>query len=119
MAEVEYAAAHGGKIADAGAKFLNFEFNDGERGALSFRLANVTKPLGSVSSVSDKGHRVVSDNEGSYVELKSRGELVPRRKGGKQPSGTEKGLSEAGMEAVGPELREARAGERGEGPKCG
>ena len=59
---------------------LKFESSDGDNGNMRFRLANVTKPLGAVSSVCDKGNRVVFDSEGSYVELKSSGKRIPLRR---------------------------------------
>ena len=77
---VEYTVADGGRIADVGEKLLKFEFSDGDNGSIQFRLANVTKPLGAVSSVCDKGNRVVFDSEGSYVELKSSGKRIPLRR---------------------------------------
>ena len=77
---VEYAVANGAKIADMGEKLLKFEFDDGGNGSMKFRLANVTKPLGAISSVCDRGNRVVFDSEGSYVELKSSGKRNPPRR---------------------------------------
>ena len=50
---VEYTVADGGKIADLGEKLLKFEFRDGDSGNMRFRLVNVTKPRGAVSSVCD------------------------------------------------------------------
>ena len=59
---------------------LKFEFSDDDNGGMQFRLANVTKALGAVSSVCDKGNRVVFDSEGSYVELKREGRRIPLRR---------------------------------------
>ena len=77
---VEYTVADGGKIADMGEKSLKFEFSDGDRGKMRFRLGDVTKPLGAVSSVCDKGSSVFFDSEGSYVELESSGKRIPLRR---------------------------------------
>ena len=77
---VEYTVANGAKIADMGEKLLKFEFDDGGNGSMKFRLANVTKPLGAISSVCDRGNRVVFDSEGSYVDLQSSGKRIPLRR---------------------------------------
>ena len=67
---VGYVAATGGEIADSAEKLPTS----------CRRLANVAKPLGSVSSLCDEGPRVVFDDEGSCVELKNSGNRIPLRR---------------------------------------
>ena len=51
-------------IADFGEKLLKFELNDSDNGDARFRLANVTRPLGSVSNECDGGDGVVLESGG-------------------------------------------------------
>ena len=47
--------------------------------SMSFRVADVTKPLGAVSKICHKGNKVVFDVEGSYIEHKATGARTPLR----------------------------------------
>ena len=46
---------------------------DGQPRSMLFQIADVKKPLGSVSRICAMGHRVVMDDEGSYIEHKESG----------------------------------------------
>ena len=75
-------AANGGKFAGLGERLLTFEFHDGGRGNMRFRLTNIAKTLSSVSSARDAGDRVVSDNDGVARGAKKRWEAYPAVKAG-------------------------------------
>ena len=47
--------------------------------SVDFEVANITRPLGSVSKLVRKHNRVVFDDDGSYIENKASGEKVPLR----------------------------------------
>ena len=42
---------------------------------MTFQAAPVSKPLGSVKRMCSSGHRVVFDDDGSYIQNKATGEL--------------------------------------------
>ena len=42
---------------------------------MTFQAAPVSKPLGSVKRICAAGHRVVFDEDGSYIEYKTTGEI--------------------------------------------
>ena len=85
------------------------------------RLADVTKPLGSAGNVCDGGNRVVFDGDGAVRGNQEQWEAHPaaaaeRRvphgcMGRMWPGEAEDGLPEAGVEAVSPEVREAKGGQ--------
>ena len=107
---MEYVAANGATIADSGEKPLTFGSNDGGRGSVRSRLANVTEPLRPVSSVCDRGNRSVFDSEESYVDPKSSGERIPprRQNGAYVMDAWVGGFLGAGVQAVRHEVRKAR-----------
>ena len=47
---------------------------------MTFQIANVTKPLCSVSKICEKGHVVVFDESGSYIKHKKTGAIIPLMK---------------------------------------
>ena len=49
--------------------------HDGGIRAMNLQVVDVRKPLGSVSRICAAGHRVVFDDEGSYIEHKTSGEI--------------------------------------------
>ena len=57
----------GPKIANEGEQHIEFVTEEGSRGRWTFQLAKVNKPLASVGKLWDTGHRVVLDDDGSYV----------------------------------------------------
>ena len=42
---------------------------------MTFQAAPVSKPLGSVNRICAAGHRVVFDEDGSYIEKRTTGEI--------------------------------------------
>lgn len=63
---LRYVAANGAKIANEGEQAVEF-MTAGSRGRWTFQIATVNKPLASVGKLLDTGHRVVLDEDGSYV----------------------------------------------------
>lgn len=68
-----YRAANGGRIEDLGGRKVRFATDRGEERSMNFRVADVTKPLASVSRICARGNRVVFDGPDSYIEHKSTG----------------------------------------------
>ena len=64
---LHYVAANGARIANEGEQAVEFVTEEGSRGRWMFHVAKVNKPLASVGKLLDTGHRVVLDEEGSYV----------------------------------------------------
>ena len=76
---VNFLAANGDKIPNQGEKKLRVITQEGLERSMLFQVAQVTKPLGSVSKICKKGHRVVFDDDGSYIENKITGEYMNLR----------------------------------------
>ena len=55
---------------------------DGQPRSMLFQIADVKKPLGSVSRICAMGHRVVMDDEGSFIEHKATGKRTWLRQEG-------------------------------------
>jgi hypothetical protein len=69
-----YQCANGSKIPNLGErKFLGWTEEDGQKG-ITAQVCSVTQNLLSVSGMTKKGHKVVFDEAGSYIEDKSTGE---------------------------------------------
>ena len=69
-----YECANGSQIPNLGErKFLGWTEEDGQKG-ITAQVCGVTQNLLSVSGMTKKGHRVVFDNDGSYIEDKATGE---------------------------------------------
>ena len=75
-AGLHYVAANGAKIANEGEQKVQFTTAEGHAAGMTFQVANVNKPLGSVKKICNKGHRVVFDNDGSYIENKRTGAIM-------------------------------------------
>ena len=75
MSGVCYASATGAPIPNLGEQVLPLVTMEGTLRAMTFQAAPVSKPLGSVKRMCKSGHRVVFDDDGSYVENKATGEL--------------------------------------------
>jgi hypothetical protein len=58
-----------------GEKVLMMMTDSGEMRQMKFQVANVTKPLGSVSKICKAGHVVVFDDDGSFIFNKNTGSL--------------------------------------------
>ena len=76
---VGFLAANGDKIPNQGEKKLRVITQEGLERSMLFQVAQVTKPLGSVSKICKKGHRVVFNDDGSYIENKITGEYMNLR----------------------------------------
>ena len=70
-----YSSATGQPIPNLGEQCLPlFTMEETFRG-MTFQAAPVSKPLGSVKRICAAGHRVVFDEDGSYIENKTTGEI--------------------------------------------
>ena len=74
-AGVCYASATGEPIPNLGEQKLPLATVEGSLRAMTFQVAPVSKPLGSVKRICAAGHRVVFDDDGSYIVNKLTGEL--------------------------------------------
>ena len=70
-----YSSATGQPIPDLGQQQLPLLTMEGTLRGMPFQDAPVSKPLGSVKRMCSSGHRVVFDDEGSYIQNKATGEL--------------------------------------------
>ena len=70
-----YASATGQPIPNLGEQKLPLFTNEGTLRGMTFQAAPVSKPLGSVKRMCASGHRVVFDDDGSYIENKATGEI--------------------------------------------
>ena len=64
---LHYVAANGARIANEGEQSVELMTEEGSKGKWTFQVAKVNKPLASVGKLLDTGHRVVLDEDGSYV----------------------------------------------------
>ena len=76
-------AANGSKLPNFGQMMLSFQNSAGTAGRIMFQVANITKPLVSVSKLVDDGHQVVFDEKASYIIHKATGRkmLLKRERG--------------------------------------
>ena len=75
-----YQSATGEPIPNLGEKKLNLVTNGGDKRTMTMQVAKgIAKPLGSVSRICAAGHRVVFDDDGSYIQHKETGNLTPLR----------------------------------------
>ena len=70
-----YSSATGQPIPNLGEQKLPLVTMEGTLRGMTFQAAPVSKPLGSVKRICGSGHRVVFDDEGSYVQNKVTGEI--------------------------------------------
>ena len=70
-----YASATGQPIPNLGEQCLPLITQEGTLRGMTFQAAPVSKALGSVKRMCSSGHRVVFDEDGSYVENKITGEV--------------------------------------------
>ena len=74
---LEYQSATGEPIPNLGEKRLNLLLDDGSQRKMVMQVAaGVTKALGSVSRICSMGHKVVFDDDGSYIEHKATGTVT-------------------------------------------
>ena len=75
QAGVCYASATGEPIPNLGEQRLPMATMEGSLRAMTFQVAPVAKPLGSVKRICMAGHTVVFDSNGSYIANKHTGEI--------------------------------------------
>ncbi len=75
----KYRAAGGKLLDDRGEKKVVYWGVDGRARRMTFRVADVTKPLASVKRICDQGNRVVFDGPNSHIEHKTSGWRTPMR----------------------------------------
>ena len=73
---LNYASATGDPIPNLGEQRLPLITQEGTLRAMTFQAAPVSRPLGSVMRMCKSGHRVVFDDEGSYIQNKVTGEIT-------------------------------------------
>ena len=61
-------SANGAKLANLGEKHFEVVTAEGNPAAATFQVAEVTRPLCSVTRICDRGNRVVFTSEGGYIE---------------------------------------------------
>ena len=66
-AGLKYRAANGTSIANQGEKVIQGVTRDGRKIGMTFQIADVTKPLGSVRAMLDAGNKVVFERGNSYI----------------------------------------------------
>ena len=73
---IGYIAANGERIPNEGEQRVSFVTREGQKKGIVFQVAPVNKPLGSVSKIVHKGHRVVFDDGpgASYILNKQTGQ---------------------------------------------
>ena len=72
-----YTTAGGGKVADKGKKAPTVQTETGAVRRMNIRLGPVRKALACIAEMCDHGHRVVFDNDGSFILDKRSGETIP------------------------------------------
>jgi hypothetical protein len=63
-----YTAADGKHIANMGVRTLVGTTAEGSRRSIAFEVAEVTRPLASLSKIVKAGHRIVLEGSGGYIE---------------------------------------------------
>ena len=79
-AGIGYRGANGSHIENYGERDLEGEIVDGNMTKMKMVVADVTKVLASVARMCESGHKVVFDEEGSYIECKATEERTPIHK---------------------------------------
>jgi len=83
---VHYTTANGSKIPNLGEIPVSGFTDENKRLSLTFQVAGVKKPLGSVRKMCSAGNRVVfediSETQGGYVENRTTGDRIPINKEG-------------------------------------
>ena len=78
-----YTTANSAKIYNQGERNLIISSFEGDKQrAMTFQVAEVSKALGSVSQIVKKGNRVVFDDDGSYIQDKTTGDVSWMRQAG-------------------------------------
>jgi len=104
---VTYTTASGTKLPNLGEVRVEGVTNDNDNLSLTFQVAGVKKPLGSVRKMCEAGNRVVfediSETQGGYVENKATGTRIPINKEGGTYGVPIWRLRKAGVKGVGQE----------------
>ena len=79
---MEYEVASGHKIPNRGQKQLQVVTERNQQRAITVQVCNVNKALLSVKKTCRTGHRVVFDDDGSYIENKATKERTPLKEEG-------------------------------------
>ena len=75
MTGEEYEAAQGGIITNVGQRDIVFDTKEGTTRGFHFEVGDsINKPLGSVGRITDKGNRVVFEQDCGYIESLKTGE---------------------------------------------
>ena len=81
-AGAKYRTASGNLIANQGEKRVTLRTESGELRTMTFQVADVTKPLASAGRITARGHRIVLDDDDSYIMHKTTHRKVPLYKKG-------------------------------------
>ena len=63
-----YMSASGAKLPNQGEKKFSMMTPEGNWAEATFQVADVTRPLCSVTKICDKGNRVIFEGNGGYIE---------------------------------------------------
>ena len=74
---VRYRAANGGTVPNEGEKEVEMITELGELRRMRFQVAKVTKPLAAAGRITANGHKIVLDEDESYIEHKATGTKTP------------------------------------------
>ena len=77
LAGRDHTAAGGGKVADKGKNVPTVQTETGAGRRMNIRLGPVRKALACIAEMCDHGHRVVFDNDGSFILEKRSGGTIP------------------------------------------
>ena len=66
-AGVVYMTADGGEIPNLGEQRVDFKTHEGHEGAIDFQVADVKRPLLSVTAVTKRGNKVTFDESGGTI----------------------------------------------------
>ena len=77
---VQYTMANGQKTSNKGEKHVKAVTRDGHEISFKAQVTDVHRPLMSVSRICDKGHRVVFESHGGYIESLTTGEKINVRR---------------------------------------
>ena len=72
----KFVAANGEQIKDLGAKRIPFKTNEGVQRCITFRSANVVKPLISMQKVVQAGNTVVLDEKNPHIRNTRDGTVI-------------------------------------------
>ena len=77
---LHYVAADGARIPNVGQQLVRFMTIDGTWAEIMFQIAAINKPLVSVSKLIEDGHRVIFDEDNSYILRRKTKKIIKMRK---------------------------------------